>query len=487
MTARFSAALLRSLPLLASLAGCQPELEGSEEAGASLQAQESEIRIVNSLTTQALVLNALTTNPTANALLGSNALKTLFDPTSGNTYIRQQLRDVDAQHVMEYLTSCALKEGQVLKWKDPVTGAVGSWAGKLGVCSSWYDSAPSQTCLRQVSACIVARNNAFGRKVELSMRGEHLANPDIFRLEPKTPPTQYDPDTSQRVRSFIECQGASQGVGRNCGWSLDYIGKCQPDEVVRLGAGGVAPDQCGVGHALGSSTGSRMMLRVCTGIAGCDSNGTRFLAESEGSCGGSAPAVSFVCPAAGYFNVMKAPWASTQSGSVSVMVEEETEAKSAYALSEQEAFTVREGAFYGTIFDPSALAVTVEVVRGEVKGKSAVVMGSVYQKMFSCYDAEWDEGLANANHRVCALPGAGANCAATPMGTCVAALENEEAGSVCATSDGSSLPGDGDYEVCTGQQETVWNEPVTVFINAACDLMPAGSPDLCARTPMTIP
>ena len=54
MSARFSAALLRSLALLVSLAGCQPELEGSEEAGAPLETRESEIRIVNSLTTRAL-------------------------------------------------------------------------------------------------------------------------------------------------------------------------------------------------------------------------------------------------------------------------------------------------------------------------------------------------------------------------------------------------------------------------------------------------
>lgn len=487
MSARFSAALLRSLPLLVSLAGCQPEPEGSEEAGASLEARESEIRIVNSLTTRALTLNALTTNPTANALLGTSALGPLFDPTVGNTYIRNQLRDVDAQHVMEYLTSCALKDGQFLKWKDPVTGAVSSWPGKLGVCSSWLNDPPSQACLRQVSACIVARNNAYGRKIELSMRGEHLSNPDVFRLEPKTPPTQYDPDTSQRVSSFVECSSASQGASRNCGWSTDYIGKCEPDELVRLGAGGVAPDQCGFGHTLGASAGSQMMVRVCSGIAGCDNNGRRFLAQSEGSCGSTAPAVTFMCPAEGYFNVMKAPWSSTQSGAVTVEVEPETPAKSEYALDEQEAFTVREGAFYGTIFDPGALAVTVEVVKGEVKGKNAVVTGSVYQRMFSCYDAGWDEGLANATHRLCALPSDGQNCAATPMGTCVAALESEEDRSVCATSDGPVVEGDGDYEACIDTDGTTWYEPVTVFLNAACDLMPAGTPDLCVRSPVTIP
>lgn len=487
MSARIPASLLRSLPLLVSLAGCQPELEGSEEVGPSLEAQESEIRIVNSLTTQALVLNAITTNPTANAMLGTSALGPLFDPLVGNTYLRNQLRDPDAIKVMEYVTSCALSSSQTLKWKHPVTGAVANWQGKLGLCTSWHGSAPSPECLSRVSACVVARNNAYGRRVELSVRGELPGNLDGFLLEPKTSPTEYDPNTSQHVPSFNACGTASQGVSRNCGWTMDYIGKCQPDEQVRLGAGGVAPDQCQGGHALGASTGSRMMVRACAGIAGCDSGGSRFLAQSEGSCGATAPAVSFTCPAEGYFNVMKAPFVSTQAGTVEVDVEPETSARTAYALNEQEAFPVREGAFFGTIFDPEALAVTVEVVKGEVKGKTAVVTGAVYQRMYSCYDAEWDEGLANATHRVCASPGAGENCAATVLGTCVAPVDNEDLGSVCSTSDGSMVHGDGDYEVCSDSDATIWYQPVTVFLNAACDLMPAGTPDLCARTPQTIP
>jgi len=487
MSARISAWLLRSLPLLVSLGGCQPELEAPVEAEASFEAQEADIRIVNSLTTQALVLNALTTNPTANAMLGTSALGPLFDPMVGSTYIRQQLRDVDAQHVMEYLTSCALKEGQSLKWKHPVTGALSSWPGKLGLCSSWYESAPSQECLSRVSACIVARNNAYGLRVELSMRGELPADPGAFRLEPKTLPTQYDPDTSQRVASFGECATPSQGMGRNCGWSVDYIGQCEPNEQVRLGAGGVPPDQCVGGQSLGESLGSRMVLRVCSGIAGCDNSGRRFLAQSEGSCGGTAPAVSFTCPPEGYFNVMKAPWYSTQSGTVTVDVEGETPARTDYALSEQKAFAVREGAFYGTIFDPGALATTVEVINGELRGKDRVVAGSVYQRMYSCYDAEWDAGLANATHRVCASPGEQGNCAATVTGTCVAPVDEEQLGSTCATSDGSLVHGDGDYEECGDTDGVLWSQPVTVFLNAACDLMPAGSPDLCARTPKNIP
>lgn len=487
MPARFITWMLRSLPLLLILEGCQPGLP--EEAGAELATQEADIRIANSLTTQALVLNALSTNPKANRLLGNNGLKGLFDPTTGNSYIRQQLLDPDARKFMEYLTSCALPPNQSLSWKHPVSGAVTVWPGKLGACSEWFYNPPSQACLNRVSACVVARNNAFGRRVELSMRGEHPVTMGIFGIESETRPTPYDPNTSQLVSSFTDCSTPSQGVSRNCGWAVDYIGWCEPGEQVRLGAGGPAPDQCVDGHTLGTSTGSRMVLRACSGISGCDSHGARFLEQSEGSCGGVAPAMSFTCPAEGYFNVMKAPYSSTQSGTVAVGVEDQTPASTAYALAEGEAFRIREGAFYGTIFDPNALAVTVEVVsaNGDIRGKNQVVTGSVYQRMYSCYDANWDEGLANATHRVCASPEEGQNCAATVTGPCVASVEDENPISMCATSDGPQVIGDGDYEECSDGREMTWNEPVTVFLNAACDLMPASSPDLCARNSNKIP
>lgn len=344
--------------LLVVLGGCGPAQP--DEAELELMTHEEAIRIPNSLTTQALVLNALATNPEANGMLATNGLRPLFDPVGGSDYIREQLRDVDAQRFMEYVVTCALEEGQGVEWKDPMTGSVSLWKGKLGLCSEWGDDPPSPECLNRVSACVIARNNAFGMRVELSMRGEDPSRPDAFELEPATLPTRYDPDTSGLVGSFAGCSSPAEGVTRNCGWSVDFIGRCAPGTQVRLGAGGVPPDQCESGPALGSSEGSRMMLRVCSGIAGCDQGGPRFQASSAESCNGEEePAVSFTCPPEGYFNVMKAPWDSQQSGTVTVEVEAGTPAGASYPSSELEAFTIREGAFYGTIFDPDALGATV--------------------------------------------------------------------------------------------------------------------------------
>lgn len=473
--------LLRTLGLsLPLLAGCG-STSLPNEAGPEPRTQAGEIRIANSLGTQALVLNAISTNATANALVASQALERSFG-ARGDAYLAEQLFDADARHFMDYLVGCALNEGESITWKESVTGTSGKWEGKIGLCPEWRTEAPSEECLRRVSACIVARNNAFGVRVELSLRGEDARAPEKFDLEVKTRPVEYEPGTSLRVASFAECATARTSSQRDCGWTADALGQCEPGEAVRLGAGNTAPDQCAGGTVLGTSAGARMVLRVCEGIAGCDDSSNRKLASSDGACGQQAPAVTFTCPASGYFNVMTAPWDSTTTGQAEVQVEEETPAATGYRISEQQSFLYREGAFFGTLFDPEALGANVFVRNGSVEGKASVVAGSVYKRMFSCYDSSWSRGEAYSTHRVCALPDSGENCAASVVGPC-SDPETPDA-SVCALDDGYQVrQGDGDFEQCTDSHErTLWNEPVTVYLNGPCDLAPAGQPDLCVHS-----
>ncbi len=462
------------LCLLVAVGACGPALE--EEAEPRWVTREDEIRIPNSLATQALVFNALSTNKAANGLLGTNSLQALFS-SPGSSYIQNQLRDPWAQQFMYYLVGCALNTGQDLTWTNPLTQEQGIWHGKLGICPAWGTQAPTQACLEQVSSCLLARNNAFGRRVELSLRGEH-ASLATFKLDPVTPPTEYDPNTSQRVGSFLPCQTEVAGVQRNCGWAVDAIGSCQPGATVRLGAGGRAPDTC-AGSTLGSISGARMMVRACEGIAGCNDDGPRFLAESDGSCNTIDPAVAFTCPAGGYFNVMTAPYTSTAQGTATVATDDSGQAP--YHLSEADAFRVREGAYYGTLFDPNALAAEIKVVDGQVIGRNQVVPGSVYRRMFSCQDASWTSGMAAATYRVCALPASGANCAATVTGKCVDPASPSFPSSKCSTDDGSQVAGDGDFQGCKDNAGNSWTEPLTVYLNAACDILSAvGKPSLCA-------
>lgn len=478
MAIRFRRSLLRTLPLLLALAGCEPA--SPDEAGPALVSETADIRIANSLTTQALVLNAISTNPTANGLLATNKLSTLFAPVGGSTYLRRQLRDPDAQKFMEYLVGCALATGQNLSWFDPLTSSTQVWHGSAGLCPEWATlSPPSDACLNRVSACILARNNAQGRRVELSLRGEVWGSPGVFSLEPVTVPADHDPNTSQRLASVDACAVPTQGASRDCGWRLDAIGRCQPGAPVSVGAGGA--ESC-PGPALGSTTGARTVLRVCEGTVGCDSGAARFLDESAGSCAGTDPVVTFTCPADGYFSVMEAPWDSATTGSANVAVTSTWLAS--YGLSEAQVFGVREGAFYGNLFNPDALGAHVEVREGkqgryEVVGKDAVVKGSVYKEMYSCYDPGWQNGAAYATHRVCALPSSGSNCAATVVGSCW--NPSVPSASKCATQDGSQVWGDGDFEACRDTGGEAWMEPVTVFLHHPCDVSTRQPPELCMR------
>lgn len=467
--------LALGVSLLLGATGCQPEPRPGETAPA-LTSESSRLRVANSLTTQALVLNAISTNPTADKLLVDDGLAPLFDPTTGDAYLQRQLRDKDAQHFMAYLVSCALEEGESIAWKDPDTGKTESWEGKAGLCPKWQWNAPSDECKRRISACILARNNAFGRRVELSIRGEDASQPGLFSLENPTRPVEYDPDLGgARVASFEDCESPSASMYRDCGWKADQLGRCAPGQTVRLGAGGRAPDQCS-GSPLGSSSGTRMMLRVCDDLLGCDQGSTHLLAQSQGSCTTSAPAVTFTCPASGFFNVMAAPYDSTQAGTVSV----EVGTGARYKLAESEVFSFREGAYYGDIFDPDALGAEVYVSeRGEIVGKQQVVKGSVYKKMFSCQAPEWTNAAAYALHRVCALAETEENCAATPTGACIDWQNRKFPASKCVLDDGLVVKGDGDFEQCADPSGTVWKEPVTVFLHQPCELMPGVPSEYC--------
>ncbi|NMO16848.1 hypothetical protein HPC49_38910 [Pyxidicoccus fallax] len=489
--------------LVLALSGCGTALHG--EDAPALGSRESEIRIANSLTTDALVLNAISANPESNGLLATWPLQALFDPATGHANTRRRLHDPDAQRFMSYLVGCALSDTQSLTWYDPrpPTPGVRQWVGQAGLCPEWKNSAPSPGCLQRVSACLLARNNALGHRVELSMRGEHphsVTGTNVFTLETKTRPADHDPVTALKFDSFETCGLGESGPQRDCGWKPDGIGICDASGTALVGAG--APTSCsGPAPVLGSS-GGQVVLRVCDGVLGCDHASTRNLGEATGSCSGSAPVpvVSFSCTPGQYFSVMTAPWSST-TAHPSATVASSPASVVRYALSERQVYGVREGAFYGNLFAPMsgtgynpalAQGVNVDVVqvdgRGgyEVEGDDVQVRGSIYRNMYSCFDPAWSTGGAYASSRLCAMPNTnpslGVNCAATVTGACFNSLAPPSPGR-CAVLDGPLTPADGDYEQCKDPMGVTWMFPVTTFLHTACDTMPNadGSKPPCAQ------
>ncbi|WP_164016721.1 hypothetical protein [Pyxidicoccus trucidator] len=481
--------------LVLAFAGCGTAIH-DEDGSLSPSTQQSEIRIANSLTTQALVLNAISANIDSNRKLSLQSLQSLFDPVSGDVNTRRRLGDPNAQQFMSYLVGCALKQGDFINWFDPLTYTPRKWYGQAGLCPAWAGGVPTPDCLERVSSCLLARNNALGRRVELSMRGEHrtyATGPNIYTLEAKTRPADHHPATGQPLDSFLSCNPTTQqGPARDCGWTADGIGYCTASGLVQVGAGGLT--SCpGPAPVLGSSN-MQTVLRVCSGVNGCDHDDERNLGEATGSCAGASPVpvVSFTCTAGQYFSVMAAPFSASTTSVLLPDVAVSPDSVVRYGLAETEVYAEREGAFYGNVFDSKALArgVNVEVVqygkgqeaRYVVVGADVQIQGSIYTRMFSCYDPAWASGAAYSSNRVCALPGANANCAATVTGACFKSLNPPMPGR-CAVQEGPMTTGDRDYEQCQDTLGNVWQHPVTTFLHSACDtVQPRTGAPTCERT-----
>ena len=70
--------------------------------------------------------------------------------------------------LLEYLVSCALPQGVELK-TDTGDGAQ-RFSGSLGLAPNWLNRGLTTSEQPWVSACILARTNLFGKRIEISMR-----------------------------------------------------------------------------------------------------------------------------------------------------------------------------------------------------------------------------------------------------------------------------------------------------------------------------
>ena len=73
--------------------------------------------------------------------------------------------------VFEYLVGCALAPDQQVAVS--VDGEEHTVSGALGLAPEWIDGPCDGDCQGWVSACMIARTNARGERVEISLRGAH--------------------------------------------------------------------------------------------------------------------------------------------------------------------------------------------------------------------------------------------------------------------------------------------------------------------------
>ncbi|MFP2930037.1 hypothetical protein ACLESO_33545 [Pyxidicoccus sp. 3LG] len=452
-----------SRPLLAALVCLTALLLPASQAAA-----EPGIRILNSLSTEELALNALTTNREALKALTEGPLSTSAFATDPRLKI--QLEDPAARNVLTYLVQCALKPGQLVKWADR-RGVPYEFWGEAGLCPEWEKGAPGQECQGYVTACLLARNNAYGLAVDISMRAEDPR--DAKRFNPSGLSVEWSP-------MFLPCASGAYGLTAECGWVGEGVGTCTPGKEVTVAAGAPHADTCT--GTQGAISGDRV-LRICKDPVGC-SRADRVAEADRNNCGGITPSVTFTCPASGSYSVMSAPYSrSTPPGSW-VWPQARSSAPGSYPSAPFGAFTFREGAFYGNLFDSEALA--VEVVMDPYKYVPRLskpgFQGTVYQNVHACHAKDWVAGDAHLSSRICAnanVSGSTAyTCLAQPDGPC----EPGSASSIpprCKVNDGPVVIGDGDFESCQDAAGFLHPESISVYLRSPCDVLPGGARQVC--------
>lgn len=123
---------------------------------------ESSVVVANSLTMNGLSRNSVTLNS-----LAENGL------TQNRIAVNDLVVDATGREVARYLISCALRADQELT--VTVEGVDYTFPGQLGLAPAWVDRALRDSEQGWVSACMLARVNAYDVSVLVSLRGKHAA------------------------------------------------------------------------------------------------------------------------------------------------------------------------------------------------------------------------------------------------------------------------------------------------------------------------
>jgi hypothetical protein len=411
----------------------------------------------NGLTPEALgcaehLLGALTTSPLRTAT---------FQGLTGPAREELTRRCPHARELMKYVVSCALAPGESVAADDGCE----PWQGEVGLCKSgefgdWATSRPTTPCLEIVSACVLARTNAMDKQVAISLRGP---NPALSMLPSVPVETHYrDEGGRETIKSFRPCKGgeAAGSPDRDCGWQPRYVGKCEADD----------DRESDVTLTVTNASGHLpVMVRVCGGIYGCEHKEQRTMPSyadwiADQTIMAPDGRLSFDCPsghlskatnkAYGYYSVMVASPRPRGDVPCDVDVKAVTAREGYYPASESQVFTFREGAFYGDIF-PRGGAAPGSEARGSVARPGAVLSAD----QFACYSKQsrGNQGDLYLARRLCVGPEE--DCFTNTPGPC------------WTSCGGLSSPIGGHLVSCKGGPATVWQYPITTYLNQPDDLV----------------
>jgi hypothetical protein len=462
----------------------------------------------NGLSRRAFGHNALTANPKALGILLKHALNKVVD----EPYISRQLHDPMARAVMKELVKCALDRWTVVTYVDsldvdPHDGPIKhQWRGELGLCQhdqttagNWSKDKPTKQCQQLSTACLLARENVRGKAIPISFRGQppvlsprdEVRTETTFREGPAGEITLQGSSEGTPIGSFSG-PVCAKGHEYECNWAPAYVGKC---------------DGGSISLAIQDPSACRSTaLRVCAGIHGCygansgyslpagfpkEAPYSRHIEDKTGACAGSP--IEFACPTeppiGGYYSVMTRPITGVFSKYRPIVIK--VAGSGTYPATEKEAFTFREGAFYGNLFKPGELMWSCEVgddfkqvCKPTPGNEGAEAETSLpYKDVYACYtsaqqkDSEGEKmGAAYLNNRICDRPDLKKGCFFHKPNRCYYTdpETNEKKGAHCKwVSDA------GFFQDCHGQgdkADTTY-QPITMYLNDPCHLI--DDKDLC--------
>ena len=457
--------------------------EMNESTGETASALNGGSDTHNGLPASVLQPASFQKNAKLREVLSTGALGDLQIFGDGDAEIASALNTPNTRKLMTYVTSCALKLGDKVTY-DPRDGTPPvTWRGKVGLCPAWKTDA-SVACREVVSSCVLARTNALGKRVPISMRGDGVSYrvPLIDKVSVGTQYRKTDPaipdieNNGVPIPSFQACTDpfSDDGAKRSCGWQPLYVGRCIAGTKVTMST-----------PASYCASGAPVMLRACEGIYGCQSHEPidpdapyhAWLQDGEPTCAAKNGAtVTFACPAngptvngkkTGYFSLMMGSQDPKETAGPdldpSSMVDNVDGALPVapfhYPSTERETFSYEEAAFYGNLFS----------FKGTDQRRGAVLYGSMY----ACYSEVSNTADNQLADRLCGDPNAGVQCFPNRPGPC---YPPPPAGRC----DSRSAGGGPSYDTCH-ETSGVWDQPITVYLNDPCDLSDTSKGCLLAR------
>jgi hypothetical protein len=172
-----------------------------------------------------------------------------------------------ARNTLKYMANCALDAQTVLSAEHE--GVTYEFPGGVGLAPQWHKRPMTEEEQRWVSACMLARTNRFGARVEISMRAPFPSNLDFLDK-----PQPEDAAFEQEEGSFFGNLFAEQPVGYVCGPAHDAAARARIQAQRRVCA--LEPQAQDGAPAGGRFTACGMQhVGRCTGAA-FEQGGTRY-------------------------------------------------------------------------------------------------------------------------------------------------------------------------------------------------------------------